>query len=114
MKAGVFRRAPAFHGLYPKSKPPAMRVVLIFGLSRARAACGCLRVDGAQDARGRACAVRGDSGLGVFEGEASWAPVGRLFAAVPRGCWAFFRTSCVDLRHFAGGMSPDLGMFRTM
>ena len=31
MKAGVFRRAPAFHGLYPKSKPPAMRVVLITG-----------------------------------------------------------------------------------
>ena len=29
MKAGVFRRVPAFHGLYPKSKPPAMRVVLI-------------------------------------------------------------------------------------
>lgn len=29
MKAGVFRRAPAFHGLYPKSKPPAMRVVLM-------------------------------------------------------------------------------------
>ena len=32
VKAGVFRRAPAFHGLYPKSKPPAMRVVLILGL----------------------------------------------------------------------------------
>ena len=30
VKAGVFRRAPAFHGLYPKSKPPAMRVVLIW------------------------------------------------------------------------------------
>ena len=28
-KAGVFRRAPAFQGLYPKSKPPAMRVVMI-------------------------------------------------------------------------------------
>ena len=32
MKAGVFRRAPAFHGLYPKSKPPAMRVVLILNI----------------------------------------------------------------------------------
>ena len=30
-KAGVFRRAPAFQGLYPKSKPPAMRVVMILG-----------------------------------------------------------------------------------
>ena len=30
-KAGVFRRAPAFQGLYPKSKPPAMRMVMIAG-----------------------------------------------------------------------------------
>ena len=29
VKAGAFRRGPAFRGLYPKSKPPLLEVVLI-------------------------------------------------------------------------------------
>ena len=32
VRAGAFRRVPEIQGLYPKSKPPLLGVVLIFGL----------------------------------------------------------------------------------
>ena len=73
--------------------PSRFRLVACAGgvrLPAGRRRPGCARAR--LRVRGTSLRVRGGSSAqrACFEGEASWAPVGRLFAAAPRGCWAFF------------------------